>query len=322
MTGEVKLVLLFVSCLLLMGLGFSALLVSNAHKQRQKRDARFQAAVTPHVRTQQLEVSAFIRPRDPKDQSLIGIAGRVFNFDPANLDRYPMPWWIVVCISLVFGKLGEFLLGDLLGRATILIIPVGCVGLSRLFFGTIDSRWREKMLTQFPDALAMIVRSVRVGIPVQEAIRAVARESPHPTGPEFTRLVSQISVGVATEDAMLEMAQRAGLPEYRFFATALSLQNQTGGALSEMLENLAEVIRKRVALKAKAHALSSEAKASACILGALPVVTGLALWVLNPNYISMLFTDKTGQALFGSAVVSLVVGMLVIRTIINRSLPT
>jgi tight adherence protein B len=321
-TDTAKLVLLLLAFLFLAGLGLSALLVSNAHKQRLKREARFATAVSPHMRAQRLEVSAFIRPKKQKDQSLLGVAGRLFAFDPNNLDRYPVAWWVVVCIALVVSKGAEVLLGDLLGWATVLIIPGGCVGLSRFYFGMVDGRRRERMLVQFPDALAMIVRSVRVGIPVQEAINAVARELPHPTGPEFGRLVSRISVGVSTEDAMVEMAQRAGLAEYRFFATALSLQNQTGGALSEMLENLADVIRKRVALKGKAHALSSEAKASAAILGLLPIITGVALEVLNPEYISMLFTDKTGQTLLGSAIVSLVTGMLVIRTIINRSLPT
>jgi tight adherence protein B len=167
----------------------------------------------------------------------------------------------------------------------------------------------------------MIVRSVRVGIPVQEAVRTVARELPYPTGPEFSRLVSQVSVGVSMDDGMIEMARRAGLPEYRFFATALSLQNQTGGALSETLENLADVIRKRAALKAKGMAMASEAKATAFVLAALPVLIGLVLWALNPAYISLLFTDDTGHKLLAAAVVSLSIGLFVIRTIIKKSLP-
>jgi tight adherence protein B len=202
-----------------------------------------------------------------------------------------------------------------------LAFPIAWVGLSRTFFGFFDRRFRERLLTQFPDALAMIVRSVRVGIPVQEAIRTVARELPDPTGPEFSRLVSEVSVGVNMDDAMNQMARRAGLPEYRFFATALSLQNQTGGALSETLDNLADVIRKRSALKAKGMAMASEAKATAGILAALPVVISLILWALNPSYIALLFNDPTGHNLLGAAVLSLITGLFVIRTIIKRSLP-
>jgi tight adherence protein B len=123
------------------------------------------------------------------------------------------------------------------------------------------------------------------------------------------------------DDAMNKMARRSGLPEYRFFATALALQNQTGGALSETLENLADVIRKRAALKAKGMAMTSEAKATAAILAALPIILGALLWVLSPAYISLLFTDATGRSLFGAAVVSLITGLFVIRTIIRKSLP-
>ena len=150
----------------------------------------------------------------------------------------------------------------------------------------------------------------------------MAREAPHPTGPEFNRVVDEIAVGVSMEDAMNQLARRSGLPEYRFFATALSLQNQTGGTLSETLENLADVIRKRAALKAKGHAMTSEAKATAAILAALPMILGLVLWALSPSYIELLFSDPLGRNLFGAAVCSLLTGLGVIRTIIRRSLPT
>jgi tight adherence protein B len=313
--------LLIMSCVSLAGLSVSGILVSRAQKYRQKRDARLAMVVTPHIRTQRLEVSAFSRASKPKDQSLIGVCSRVFGFDPQTPDRYPLQWWIVIGITLAISKAAHSLVADLAGSLALLAMPVVWVGLSRSFFGWFDKRQRELLLAQFPDALAMIVRSVRVGIPVQEAVRTVARELPYPTGPEFSRLVSQVSVGVSMDDGMIEMARRAGLPEYRFFATALSLQNQTGGALSETLENLADVIRKRAALKAKGMAMASEAKATAFVLAALPVLIGLVLWALNPAYISLLFTDDTGHKLLAAAVVSLSIGLFVIRTIIKKSLP-
>ena len=321
MTGGLQWTLLILSCLSLAGLGLSGMFVSRAQAQRQKRDARLASVVTPHVRVQRLEISAFTRAQKPRDQSVLGIAAWVFNFDPTNADRYPLRWWIVVLIALAVSKALHSVAVDLAGSMAILVIPIGWVALSRGFFGWFDRRRREQMLTQFPDALAMIVRSVRVGIPVQEAIRTVAREAPHPTGPEFARLVDQVSVGVTMDDAMMELAQRSGLPEYRFFSTALSLQSQTGGALSETLENLADVIRKRGALKGKAHAMMSEAKATAAILAALPVLIGLVLWILSPAYISLLFTEKTGNKLVAAAAISLTVGLFVIRTIVRKSLP-
>ncbi len=321
MTGSLPLLLVVMSCLSLAGLGLSGFMVSRAQNYRQKRDARLAMVVTPHVRAQRLEVSAFTRPPKPRDQSVIGIAARVFGFNPGTPDRYPLRWWMVVGITLALSKAAQTLVTDLMGSLALFAIPIIWVGLSRGFFGWFDRRFRDRLLAQFPDALAMIVRSVRVGIPVQEAIRTVARELPHPTGPEFGRLVDQVSVGVSIDDAMVEMSRRAGLPEYRFFATALSLQNQTGGALSETLEGLADVIRKRAALKAKGMAMTSEAKATAMILAALPVVIALILWALNPAYIALLFTDPTGHKLLASAVISLIIGLLVIRTIIKKSLP-
>lgn len=318
---ELHWILLILSCLSLAGLGLSGFLVSRAQAYRQKRDARLAMVVTPHVRVQRTEISAFTRSTKPRDQSVIGMAAWLFGFDVTAPDRYPLSWWMVVGITFLLATGAHQLLADF-GILSWLVIPGGWIMMSRMFFGWFDRRQREMMLDQFPDALAMIVRSVRVGIPVQESIRTVAREAPHPTGPEFNRFVNEVAVGVSMEDAMSELARRSGLPEYRFFATALSLQMQTGGTLSETLENLADVIRKRAGLKAKGHALTSEAKATAAILAALPVILGLLLWFLSPDYISMLFTDPTGRNLFWAAVCSLLIGLGVIRTIIRRSLPT
>jgi tight adherence protein B len=116
------------------------------------------------------------------------------------------------------------------------------------------------------------------------------------------------------------MAQRTGLPEYQFFATALSLQAQTGGGLTETLENLADVIRKRVALRSKAYALASEARASSMVLAALPFVSGLGLAVLSPDYVGVLVFEENGRNLLGIAALSLATGVLSMRIIIRTSL--
>jgi tight adherence protein B len=190
----------------------------------------------------------------------------------------------------------------------------------RAFYGWFEDRHVAKLFRQFPDALAMIVRAVRVGLPIAEALRVAARENPEPTAREFTALVAQTAIGVPLGDALREMAERNNLPEYRFFATALSLQSQTGGGLTETLENLADTIRKRVAAKLRGHALASEARMSSYILGALPLVTGALLGVANPGYMSVLFTDPSGQNLLLLACVLLVVGAAVMRIMIRKSL--
>ena len=312
--------LMIMSCLSLAGLGMSGMLVSKAQKEKAKRDARMAAVSSPHMKAAPVFVSAFVQAPPRHNRSLPALTALLFGFDIDKPENHPAKWWIILMVTFVLGKVAQSLADGLVGDLSWLGLPVVWIAASRYIFGAAETRRKQGLLRQFPDALAMIVRSVRVGIPVLEAVRAVARESPEPTGPEFARLVDQVSIGVPLDEAVLEMASRCGIAEYRFFATALTLQNQTGGTLSETLDNLADVIRKRVALAAKGKALASEARTSAMVLGALPIVTGGGLWALNPGYVGMMFTDPTGRKLFGAAVLSLCTGIFIIRTIIRKSL--
>ncbi|MFN0183414.1 MAG: type II secretion system F family protein [Aquabacterium sp.] len=244
----------------------------------------------------------------------------IFGFDPSHASHYPVPWAIVLVLALLMGRVTAGVLTILVGDMAFFCIPVVWVLLARSFFSWVDDRRRQLLRTQMPDALSMIVRSVRVGIPVTEAMRHVARQSLAPTAVEFERIASDLSIGTRLDVSLKAMAQRAGLPEYQFFATALSLQSQTGGGLTETLENLADVIRKRVALRSKAYALASEARTSSMVLAALPFVSGLGLAVLSPTYIAVLFVEEAGRNLLGIAFLSLATGILCMRTIIRTSL--
>jgi tight adherence protein B len=309
-----------VSCCMLTGLGYAGLLVNRETNRQEKLAQRILGVVTPHMRTHRIQLSAFIQAPTAKHRSVFGSMADIFGFDPAGLDRYPLKWWLVLLITAVAAKVGQSLASDMVGLWSMLALPAAWVVLSRTVFGIFEKRFQEKLLNQFPDALAMIVRAVRVGIPVMRAINNVARDAPAPTCHMFARLLDQISVGVALDAAVLDMAQSSRMSEYRFFATAITLQMQTGGALSETLENLADVIRKRVALKARAFALASEARTSAMVLAGLPFVSGTALWVLNPSYIGMLFEPGLGRTIFSGAVLSLSCGLLTMRSLIRRSL--
>ena len=140
------------------------------------------------------------------------------------------------------------------------------------------------------------------------------------TAAGFSRLVEQVSIGVSMEDALHELGRNTGLTEYRFFATTLTLQNQTGGTLSDTLESLADVIRKRVALKAKGKAMTSEARSSSAVLAVLPLATALLLWVVSPEYIMVLFTTAQGKSMLGLAAIMLACGLLSIHTLIQKTL--
>lgn len=244
----------------------------------------------------------------------------LIGMDPDRHDPYRPKPALVLPLSLLPGYVAQWLMHGLLGVFAWALLPVVALGVTRSVLQGQDIKRTATLYKQFPDALATIVRAVRVGIPVTEAMRAVAQDSPIPTAVEFGRLYDQVGVGTPLDDALREMSARNRLPEYRFFATALALQSQTGGGLTETLENLAEVVRKRVALKARGYALASEARTSAGVLTALPVFAGLALAVLNPAYIGALFEEGSGQTLFGVTAAWLATGIWAMRLMIRRSL--
>jgi tight adherence protein B len=180
-------------------------------------------------------------------------------------------------------------------------------------------RLREEAFKQIPDAIGLMVRAVRAGLPISEAVRSVAREMPDPTRSEFQRLIGEMGIGTPLDKALWGIAERTGLREYAFLSVVIGLQAQTGGSLAEALENIGDLVRRRVAMAAKANALASQARASAGILVALPIFSGTAVSVMRPGYLDMLFTDPRGINLLAMAVGMLLFGMFVIRTMIRRS---
>ncbi len=244
----------------------------------------------------------------------------VFGFSLARTDQYTLGWPWVILIALVMGRIAVAMGSGLFGPIAWVLQPVVTIAISRAMFTAMAAKRVSRLRSQFPDALGLIVRAVRVGIPVSEALRAVSRESLPPTSIEFDRLADQIAIGVPMETALREMADRNDLPEYGFFAAALGLQAATGGGLSETLDLLADVTRKRVAMKARGHALSAEARTSSMILGGLPLVSGASLYAINPDYMGILFYEEGGRMVLGMALLSLCTGVFVMRMIIRKSL--
>lgn len=178
----------------------------------------------------------------------------------------------------------------------------------------------QVLADQFPDALGVITRCVRAGIPVMDAVRVVGEEMPSPTGPGFRRCADQVLMGEDVEEALRTLAARSGLAEYRFFATSVSLQRQTGGNLSETLDNLADMIRKRRGVRLRAKAMSSEARATVAVLSVLPFAVALLMFFVNAEYILQLFTTKDGNNVLLAAAAFQGTGLFVVREMIRRSL--
>ena len=295
--------------------------ISEAHVRAQRRADRIRIALDRHERM------TFVDLLDPEEvvakpvtQEKDPLASRVFGYDVRRLDLYPFAPVSVVIAALPIATLVAFVVSTLVGRIGLLLALPAWPFLTRTLF----ARWRNKRLSmlfeQFPDALAMIVRGVRVGVPVSEAINIVSNDGATPTKGEFSRVGEQITIGVQLEDALRFMAERNNLPEYRFFATALALQGQTGGNLSETLEGLADTIRKRVAARARGYALAAEARTSANVLIVLPMLLFVALWFMNPNYVGSLISEQTGRMVLGGAAFLLSLGVVTMRTLIKKSL--
>lgn len=301
----------------LISFGFSIL---SEQKRRKRLDGRLSSLGGQEEAPQPEMRMRITRVEVSEEKSRMRRVMGIFGFDPAHSAHYPVPWVVVLVLALLFARVVAGVLTIVAGELAFFAIPAIWVFLARSFFGWVDDRRRQLLRNQMPDALSMIVRSVRVGIPVTEAMRHVARQSQAPTAAEFEQIASDLAIGTRLDNALKNMAKRVGLPEYQFFATALSLQAQTGGGLTETLENLADVIRKRVMLRSKAYALASEARTSAMVLAALPFVSGLGLAVLSPSYIAVLFTDESGRNLLGIAALSLSTGILAMRMIIRTSL--
>jgi tight adherence protein B len=164
----------------------------------------------------------------------------------------------------------------------------------------VDKQNRE-FLKLFPDAIDLIVRGLRSGLPVSESLVLVAQEVAAPVGPTFTRVSNTMKLGVTLEKSLQETAKKLDLSEFNFFTTSILLQRETGGNLSEILNNLSEVLRARIMMRLKIKAMSSEARASTIIIGALPFVVITAVAVLSPDYMKPLFNDYRGNIWLGIA---------------------
>ena len=188
-----------------------------------------------------------------------------------------------------------FLLVLLKTGAPLLALGVGLIvggGLPHFIVSRAIAKRFESFVVRFPDALELLVRGLRSGLPITETLGVVAQELPGPVGEEFKAVTDRIKVGRTMEEALQDSADRLDMPEFSFFCITLAIQRETGGNLAETLANLADVLRKRAQMKLKIKAMSSESKASAYIVGALPFIVFVLIYWINPAYLSKFFVDE------------------------------
>lgn len=227
----------------------------------------------------------------------------------------PMFFGMSVAVGLLCGAAA--MVFGMKAYLALMIAVIGGLGLPRVVLRILASRRQKKFLDDFADALDTIVRMLKAGMPVIESISMVSREFEGPIQEEMSKIYDEQKVGVPLYEAVQNAARRIPIPEMKMFATAISIQQQTGASLSDVLSNLAKVIRARFALKRKVKALSAEAKYSAGIIASLPVFVTCALYVMNPEYIMLLFTDSFGNMLLACGFGWMMIGVFIMRQMIN-----
>ena len=229
-----------------------------------------------------------------------------------TISQYLMMSGAVAVVALVLG---------LLGGAPLLVMviatPAAGLLLPHLAVGFLVGRRRKKFSKAFPDAIGLMVRGLKAGLPASEGVAVVGREAIGPLGEEFRRASDQIRLGQSLEDAMWAVARRVGVQEFNFLVITLGIQRETGGNLGETLENLDDMLRKRAQMKLKVKAMSSEAMATAMIIGCLPFVMALLLFFVAHAYIMTLFTTPMGNLLLGGGLTWLSIGAFIMMQMVR-----
>ena len=228
----------------------------------------------------------------------------------------PQKFWIVSGVVAVVGFVVAFTIGGgLLGAAGIAF--AAGFGLPRWTLGYLKNRREKAFLKALPDAVDVIVRGIKAGLPLFESIKVVAADAPEPLKSEFLAIIETQTIGIPLGDACVRLYERMPVPEANFFGIVIAIQQKSGGNLSEALGNLSKVLRDRKKMAEKIQAMSMEAKASAGIIGSLPPIVMLMVWISTPDYIALLWTHPTGQFMLVACVGWMTLGVLVMKKMIN-----
>jgi tight adherence protein B len=279
----------------LMIIGYSLLSGPSAAKESQRRleALRFRHSESTNAKVES-QLKKAIASRRPKVQQVAGSTSRIDAL-AIRLDRTGKGWSLSQYFYASLGlALAIAVVMYLRTGAALLSAGVGLfvgAGLPHMVVNYFIKKRTNNFNAKFPDAIELLVRGLRSGLPVTETLAVVAQEIPGPVGEEFKGIVERIKIGRTMEDSLQETADRLGIPEFNFFCITLAIQRETGGNLAETLSNLSDVLRKRTQMKLKIRAMSSESKASAYIVGALPFIVFGMIWWINPSYIGGFFSD-------------------------------
>ena len=225
--------------------------------------------------------------------------------------------FIVISCVLGFACLAVgFVMGAGL-LASVAFAFAAALGVPRWLLGFLKKRREKKFLAALPDAVDVIVRGIKAGLPLFESIKVVAADAPQPLKGEFLAIIETQAIGMPLGEACMRLYDRMPLPEANFFGIVISIQQKSGGNLAEALGNLSKVLRDRKKMSEKIQAMSMEAKASAAIIGSLPPIVMFLVYLTTPSYISLLWTHPTGHLMLAGSAVWMTMGVLVMKKMIN-----
>ena len=218
-------------------------------------------------------------------------------------------------LALIFGGLAYILTGNPLMIAAVTF--VAGYGLPAWVLRYLKNRRLKKFLAEFPNAVDIIVRGIKAGIPLGDCLRNIAAEAAEPVKSEFRNIIEAQAMGLSISDAVERIVERVPTPEANFFSIVINIQAKAGGNLAEALSNLSAVLRDRKKMKGKIKAMSSEAKASAGIIGSLPPLVAFFVYLTSPSYIMLLFTTGTGHMVLAGCACWMSLGIFIMKKMIN-----
>lgn len=261
-------------------------------------------------------VADTLKDMEDKQKAKTSVSMRL-RLQRAGLSITPRDFYIASAVSgIVIGALAFFGMNAPPAGAGVAAF-IGAVGLPRWVVAKITSRRQAKFISQLANGIDVIVRGVKSGLPLNECLQVIARESPEPLASEFREVVEQQRLGVTLAEGLERMGERLPLAEVRFLTIVIAIQQQAGGNLSEALGNLAGVLRDRHSLAMKVKALSAEAKASAIVLASLPPGVMSMVYLTTPDYIMPLFVTMQGKFMLAFSACWMLTGVLIMRKMIN-----
>ena len=284
--------------LVMLGLMVGGYALATGSAVSKASNRRLQAVRYRHSESTDTKVESQLKKaiaaRKPKVHRVAGAGSRAEALE-MRLKRTGKKWTLSQYLYASLGlALTIAVLIYLRSGALLLSLGIGMVvgaGVPHMVVNWTINKRTNNFVAKFPDAIELLVRGLRSGLPVTETLVVVAQEVPGPVGEEFKAIVERIKIGRTMEESLQETGDRLGIPEFNFFCITLAIQRETGGNLAETLSNLSDVLRKRSQMKLKIRAMSSESKVSAYIVGALPFVVFGMIWWINPGYLSGFFSD-------------------------------